>query len=70
MRSTNRGGWSGGGGGPAMGDWPVRLRWSERSTGWPTAHEGFSPPAALVSTTVRQPAATAVRTPWTTVETG
>ena len=36
------------------------------STASPTRCSGSRPPAALVSTTVRQPARTAVRTPWTT----
>ena len=40
------------------------------TTGWPTGQSGFKPPAAFVSTAVRHPAATAVRTPWTTVSTG
>src|SRR5204862_3614042 len=63
VRSTKR---CPGGGGPDSGDRPVRLRWSLISTGSPTLSPGLMPPAALVSTTARQPAATAVRTPCTT----
>ena len=48
----------------------VRSSWSASSTGSPTANPGRIPPAALVSRTVPQPAATAVRTPWVTVSAG
>ena len=51
---------------PTSDDVPVRLRWSAISTGSPTRMPSRIPPAALVSTTVRQPAAAAVRTPWAT----
>ena len=44
----------------------MRLRWSLISTGCPIGHSRRSEPAALVSTTVRHPAAAAVRTPWAT----
>ena len=40
--------------------------WSLMRTGWPGEKVGLSPPQPLVSTTTRAPAATAVRTPWTT----
>src|ERR1700733_13693257 len=53
--------------GGVRGERRVRFRWSLISTGCPTAYAGLTPPAALVSTTVRQPAAIAVRTPCTTV---
>ena len=67
VRSVNRDGYpSGGAPGPASGDRPVRLRWSRTRTGWPTLKPAAMPPAALVSATTRQPAATAVRTPCTT----
>ena len=41
--------------------------WSLMSTGWPTCMPARSPPAALVTTTVPQPARTAERTACTTV---
>ena len=58
MRSVKRG--------PCSGERPVRLRWSATTTGSPTDMPSRIPPAALVSTTVRQPAAAAVRTPCAT----
>lgn len=70
MRSVKRMGRSGGGAGPASGEAPVRFSWSAIRTGWPTGQSGFRPPAALVSTISVQPAAIAVRTPWTHVEAG
>ena len=51
---------------PTSGERAVRLRWSLISTGWPICMSGRSPPAALVSTTMRAPAAQAVRTGCTT----
>ena len=52
-----------------MGEVAVRLMWSLMSTGWPGEKVGRRPPHPLVSTTVRAPAATAVRTPCTTAAT-
>ncbi len=54
---------------PSIGVAAVRLMWSEMSTGVPGAHSGRSPPQPLVMTIVEQPAAAAVRTPWTTART-
>ena len=54
---------------PSIGEVAVRLRWSEISTGSPGVMPSRSPPAALVSTTSRAPAATAVRTPCATAPT-
>ena len=61
MRSTK---WA-----PSMGERAVRLMWSRISTGVPGVQAGFSPPQPLVSTTVRQPAAAAVRIGCTTAAT-
>ena len=55
---------------PVSGFAPVRFRWSEISTGSPTCcSSGRRAPAALVSTIVLTPAASAVRTRWTTAST-
>ena len=58
MRSTK---WA-----PSIGERAVRLMWSLISTGVPGVQSSLRPPQPLVSTMVRQPAAAAVRTPWTT----
>ena len=54
---------------PSMGEWAVRLMWSEISTGVPGDQVSRRPPQPLVSTMPRQPAAAAVRTGWTTAAT-
>ena len=52
--------------GPSRGDVAVRLMWSLIRTGVPGPRSGSMPPQPLVSTSVEQPAAAAVRTACTT----
>jgi hypothetical protein len=52
--------------GPTKGEPPVRLMWSVRAMRSPAAHDGSSPPAALVRSTPRTPMRAIVRTPCTT----
>ena len=69
-KSTKRDGYPGGGAGPESGDVAVRFRWSRMSTGWPHGVGGVDPAGGVREHHVRHPAATAVRTPWTTVAGG
>ena len=66
VRSTKRPASGAGALSPVSGECAVRLMWSRMTTGVPTFQLVRKQPAPLVSKTVRQPSANAVRTPCTT----